>query len=560
MRLLRPDPRSARAALLAVLAVVSLLCAAAARGARRAGRGRPRRATAATELGPLGAPVSAAPARRAPRARPACARGRRADASPGRSPRCCSAGQISEATYRKDYAIYTAAKRSLGRLSGTRRAELGAVLANTQAIAAAGQLTASRQAVVFLTLEKNRYWWTTKPLLSGTVRVSFPPSKIVWQRYPGQGIQIQWLGTFGAGNGFYLSGHENSNLRQLVEEVIPLATKRAGGLAWEYMFRFDGGAPPWTSGLSQGTGLQVLARAGQRFKEPAYTAAAKASARASSSSRRRTACACRPRPAPGTRSTPTRRPTASSTASSSPSSASTTTPRSPRTRSALKLFEAGDAEARAGQVPRYDTGAWSLYDQYGESDLSYHELLTEFLQHLCERTRKGPPNTRRAAAGAARAAADDHHAAHDDHARDARRRHLAASALRAAAAATQIAGDEIYCTTAKRFTAYETTPPAVALLDAQPARRHARGRAGLAVEDLDGHDQGPQGLEARLEQQRDRARGQAAAAVGDAERAAAPSPSASPRATWPATSRRRAGRSRSAGISRSPVPFTGTHA
>ena len=56
----------------------------------------------------------------------------------------------------------------------------------------------------------------------------------------------------------------------------------------------------------------------------------------------------------------------------------------------LTLFEAGDAEARA-QVPHYDTGAWSLYDQFGESNLNYHELLTEFLQHLCERTRKGPP-------------------------------------------------------------------------------------------------------------------------------------------------------------------------
>ena len=36
-----------------------------------------------------------------------------------------------------------------------------------------------------------------------------------------------------------------------------------------------------------------------------------------------------------------------------------------------------------------------MYDQFGESDLSYHELLTEFLQHLCERTRKGPPTTHR---------------------------------------------------------------------------------------------------------------------------------------------------------------------
>ena len=42
-------------------------------------------------------------------------------------------------------------------------------------------------------------------------------------------------------------------------------------------------------------------------------------------------------------------------------------------------------------MPHYDTGAWSLYDQFSESNLNYHELLTEFLQHLCERTRKGPP-------------------------------------------------------------------------------------------------------------------------------------------------------------------------
>ena len=46
---------------------------------------------------------------------------------------------------------------------------------------------------------------------------------------------------------------------------------------------------------------------------------------------------------------------------------------------------------RARRCPHYDTGAWSLYDQFGESNLNYHELLTEFLQHLCERTRKGPP-------------------------------------------------------------------------------------------------------------------------------------------------------------------------
>jgi hypothetical protein len=379
-----------------------------------------------------------------------------------------SSGQIDRATYNKDYAIYTAAKRSYGRLSGTRRSELGAVLANTQAIAAAGLLSASRQAAVFLTLEKNRYWWTTKPLLSGTVRVSFPPSKIVWQRYPGQGIQIQWLGTFGAGNGFYLSGHENSNLRQLVEEVIPLATRRAGGLAWEYLFHFDGGSPPWTSALSQGTGLQVLARAGQRFKEPAYTTAAKEALGIFQQA-----------PPNGVR-VATKAGAWYAQYTYAPSDRIingfiqsvvglydyTSITKDPL---GLKLFEAGDAEARVA-TPRYDTGAWSLYDQYGESDLSYHELLTEFLQHLCERTRKGPPiaatpptapppttttPTTPVTPGGGTSASTS-----------------------ARPAATPIAGDDVYCTTAKRFTADETTPPAVTLLT-----RSLRGgtRAGVQV-------------------------------------------------------------------------------
>jgi hypothetical protein len=458
-------------------ALAALLCAAACTAALPTTAGASARsARAATELGPLGAPVSAVPkAAGRPLKRP------RAHAAAGPTvtralSSLLSSGQIDQATYKKDYAIYTAAKRSYGRLSGTRRAELGAVLANTQSIAAAGLLSASRQAAVFLTLEKNRYWWTTKPLLSGTVRVGFPPSKIVWQRYPGQGIQIQWLGTFGAGNGFYLSGHENSNLRQLVDEVIPLATNRAGGLAWEYLFHFDGGSPPWTSGLSQGTGLQVLARAGQRLKEPAYTAAAKE------------ALGIFQKPPPQGVRVATKAGAWYAQYTYAPSDRIingfiqsvvglydyTSITKDPL---GLKLFEAGDAEARLA-TPRYDTGAWSLYDQYGESDLSYHELLTEFLQHLCERTRKGPPTT--ASGGGARATPPPATTTPPTTTptTPVTPGGGTSASTSAHAAATQIAGDDVYCSTAKRFTADEATPPAVALLT-----RSLRGgtRAGIQV-------------------------------------------------------------------------------
>ena len=367
-------------------------------------------------------------------------------------------GAITEAVYRKDYGALVAAKRSLGRLSGTRRAELGAVLSNIQAIAAAGGLSPSRLAPLFLTLERNRDWWTTQPLLSSGDRLSFPSSKLVWEYYAGRGLQIQWLGTFGKANGYYLSGHENGNLRQLLAEAIPLASSRAGGIAWEYMFQFDGGLPPWTSGLSQGTALQVLARAWSRFKDPAYLAAAQ-----------QALSIFQTRPPAGVRVT----------TGAGAHYAEYTFASSDRILNGfiqalvglydytsltgdplgLRLFEAGDAEARV-EVPHYDTGAWSLYDQFGESSLNYHELLSEFLQHLCQRTRKGlpspastpaPPPTPAVPGGSSTAGG----------AGGATTSPRVASR---AQAGQPIAADQIYCTTAQRFTADLSTPPAIALL------------------------------------------------------------------------------------------------
>jgi len=377
-------------------------------------------------------------------------------------------GAIAEAAYRQYSSAYIAAVRSQSRLAGTRAEELGGVLANVRAIAAAGELTPSRLPALFLTLERNRRWWTTEPLLSSGERVSFPGSRLVWEYYPGQGIEIQWLATFGEANGYFLSGHENANLRQLLGEAIPLATQRAGGIAWEYLFRFDGGSPPWTSGLSQGTGLQVLARAWQRFKEPADLAAAQAALHVFQT------------PPPAGVRVATHAGATYAEYSYAPSDRIlngfiqalvglydyTSITKDPL---GLSLFEAGDAEARV-EVPHYDTGAWSLYDQFGESNLNYHELLTEFLQHLCERTSHGPPlapsaptpapapptststtqapATPPAASGGASAA----------------RAPVTAVAAQAQTQTPPIAGDEIYCTTAKRFSTDLTTPPVIALL------------------------------------------------------------------------------------------------
>jgi hypothetical protein len=401
--------------------------------------------------GPSGAHARALAARRATKTVPAVLQS------------LLHSGAITEAAYKQYAGAYASAQRSLGRLSGTRASELGAVLANLRAISAAGQLVPSRLPVLFLTLERNRHWWTTEPLLSSGERVSFPHSLLVWEYYAGQGLEIQWLGTFGEANGYYLSGHENANLRQVLSEAIPLATQRAGGIAWEYLFRFDGGEPPWTSGLSQGTALQVLARAWSRLKEPAYLTAAQQ------------ALGIFEQPPPqGVRVlTPAGATYAEYTYAPADRILNGFVQAlvglydyTSITKDALglRLFEAGDAEARA-EVPHYDTGAWSLYDQFSESNLNYHELLTEFLQHLCERTRHGLPSAPAAApppSATTTAPTSTTPAAATGGASAS-----SVPSARSAQSATQIPGDAIYCTTAQRFTSDLSTPPAITLLSSK---------------------------------------------------------------------------------------------
>jgi hypothetical protein len=331
-------------------------------------------------------------------------------------------GAITEAAYRQYQGTYNAAKISLRKLSGTRAAELGAVMANVEAMTARGLLSASRLPVVFLTVERNKQWWTTERLLGTDQRVSFSGSRLVWEYYPGQGIEIQWLATFGEANGYFLA-KETTALKEVLNEAIPLATQRAGGIAWEYMFQFDGGIPPWTSGLSQGTALQVLSRAWSKTHEPQYLTAAQQALGIFKTG-----------PTAGVRVvTPTGSHYLEYTYAPSErilngfiQSLVGLYEYTKLTGDPLgqQLFEAGDAQARA-EVPRYDTGAWSKYDQSSESDLNYHELLAEFLEHLCEKTGKGEPLT---------------------------------------PTTGQIPGDEIYCTTATNFRADEKTPPVLALL------------------------------------------------------------------------------------------------
>jgi hypothetical protein len=341
------------------------------------------------------------------------------------------------------------ARTTLKRLTGFRHAQLKAVIANVDAAAAGGRFTPSRLRAEFLTLQRNRAWWSAAPLPRAGQRTTFPGSQIVWQFYPGQGWQIQWLGTFGKANALWAVKTRDDDLRRLLDEALGLATQRAGGLAFEYLFRFDGGRPPWVSGLAQGTGLSAFSRAAVRLGEPRYFDAARA--------------------ALGIFKTPppagVRRATAAGAHYLQYSYA-------PKLRIAngfaqalnglhdfaalanddegRALFAAGEAQLRA-ELPGFDTGAWSLYSKPGaESDLGYHKVLRDFLTGLCDRLSadRGPVD-------AVATAAQD----------------TGGTPAGGSPTGAAVPDPALYCETAQRFTADLTTKPKLAFADDLPTLR-----------------------------------------------------------------------------------------
>jgi hypothetical protein len=346
------------------------------------------------------------PAVRRPRAAKARAAAAKGSAARKALSALLESGQIDQATYDARLASIKRALRSYRQLTGTRRTELGAVIDNADSIAAAGALTPSRLAPVADTLDRNREWWATGPIPRSGQRVAFSGSELVWQYYRGQGIELQMLANFAKVNSLW-SSKKRTRLRALVDELVPLAADRGGAPAWEYYFRFGGGAPPWSSAISQGTAVQSLGRASQLLADPALAAVAE----------RSLALFEQPPPTGVRRDTPdgafyliysfapkllVLNADLQAVIGLYDFAQITGSAR------AQALYEAGAAEARVA-VPRYDTGAWSLYSLERESDLSYHDLVWTFLKNLCQRT-----------------------------------------------------SEPVYCDTAARFLTYQETPPVVA--------------------------------------------------------------------------------------------------
>jgi D-glucuronyl C5-epimerase C-terminus len=308
---------------------------------------------------------------------------------PSELQRLAAAGSLAPADSAADRATYDDAKATLKKLVGTRRAELDGVVSDLDGMAARGALDAERAPSLFLTLARNVQYWKTGPLLGYNQRVGFPGSELVWQHYAGHGIQLQWLATFGKLNGFWTGGKRyDARAGALLDEILPLAVPRAGGLAWEYLFPFDGQKPPWVSSLAQGTGLQAMAREAIRLGRQADVLPIAG----------RGLGIFQTPPPEGVRvdadggahylqySGLAHLQVLNGFIQSLVGLYDFGTLTGDTT--AQILFQQGETAAEA-EVPRFDTGAWSLYSRGSdttESDLGYHELLRDFLGQLCTRT------------------------------------------------------------------------------------------------------------------------------------------------------------------------------
>src|SRR4051795_10097383 len=149
----------------------------------------------------------------------------------GELKRLAAEGSLTPEDAAAKRAIYDDAKALERKLTGTRKVELGGVIRDLDGMAARGSFSQpSRLPALFLTLQRNREYWASQPLLAAGARISFPGSELLYQLYPGHGLQIQWLGTFGKLNGYWSGGKRyDARAGALLDEALSPPPRRAGG-------------------------------------------------------------------------------------------------------------------------------------------------------------------------------------------------------------------------------------------------------------------------------------------------------------------------------------------
>jgi hypothetical protein len=300
--------------------------------------------------------------------------------------------RISASSYRRWRGWYTSAIRTYRGLRGARQDQLGYVIDSVEALALGDMLSPTRMPAAFVGLERNRLYWRSLPFPAARDQVSFKGSEVIYVYFPGEGLQLHPLTTFKKANNMHgacergEAGCDRAGLKRLLDEMESLAVQRSRNfIAWEYGFHFDGGTPPWISGMADATGIQAYGRAAQLLGYPHYLDVA-----------RKALGAFETLPPLGVRTTGFAGGVHYLQYSFAPRLYIFNAflqsliglhdfGRIAGDERATKLYDEAEPEARQ-EIPLSDVGDWSRYSYRGpEANRDYHELLREFLASMCTR-------------------------------------------------------------------------------------------------------------------------------------------------------------------------------
>src|SRR4051794_32071980 len=315
------------------------------------------------------------------------------------------AHRLPAADANRDLAGLRATLATLRRLArqgeAGRAADLADAVDEIADVARRGKVTRLRHLEAFRQLEANRRWFAARGRPGYRERVKLPGDPLVYAYWPGHGLILHPLFNWVEVNRHWFA-RDIEGMQRQIDALAPLAVRQPGGwLAWEYDFDYGTGRAPWRSAMAQGVALQALARAWKATGDPVDLALARAVL-------------------PGL----TRTVAAGGLRLGAASGAAQSGPVPPRGAPSsgawwplyafdpgMRVLNAdmqvvisllsyaditGDRQARgwgvagahnaASLLPRYDTGAWSLYEGHAEADLGYHDFMTHQLDQLADTT------------------------------------------------------------------------------------------------------------------------------------------------------------------------------
>ena len=284
--------------------------------------------------------------------------------------------------WQRDWRDAKIAKR---KLTGTSKAHVKGVVKNTRSLARRQMLDARIRPAMLIVQRNVEWFWRDRQAAPATgTRRAFPGSDVVFQLYAGNGWQLQPLANLGTLNSLSKRRRITQRTRTWAQDLLDLAVRRQGALAFEYLFPWADGPPGWASAMPQAVALEAYARLGMRAEA------------------REMLEVFRQEPPSGVRYVveagrahylmypQAPRLLIGNGFAQAVLSLQAYSELEPQDPAVQEAYQFALSEAREA-LDEYDTGAWSLYyhepgsTEGQESDLHYHQLFRGFLEKLCDR-------------------------------------------------------------------------------------------------------------------------------------------------------------------------------